>query len=92
LPLPGTPLAKLAMDMGRLPKDYDFESIKSVYLPGPQLSEVPSDELRKIHRRAFWGINLSFLYRDPIRFVQKYYRTFYYHPEWALKFVRALFQ
>jgi hypothetical protein len=56
------------------------------------LSEIPSDELRKIHRWAFWSINISFLHRDPVRFIQKYYRTLYYHPDWAVKFVRSLFQ
>jgi len=91
-PLPGTPLAKLAMDQGRLPKDYDFESAENYFLPRLHLSEVPPEELLKIHRRAFWSINLALLYKHPVRFLKKYGASLYFHPEYVLKFFRSLSQ
>ena len=70
-PLPGTPLAQLAFEKELLKSDYDFENANNYFLPRIKLSEVEPDELFKIHRRAFWSINLAFLYRHPIRFVRK---------------------
>jgi magnesium-protoporphyrin IX monomethyl ester (oxidative) cyclase len=91
-PLPGTPLAQLAFDRGLLPQDHDFENANNYFRPRLRLSEVESGELLKIHRRAFWRINLAPMYRHPVRFVEKYYRTLVAHPEYALKFFRALWQ
>ncbi len=91
-PLPGTPLAQLAFEKGLLKSDYDFENANNYFLPRIKLSEVEPDELFKIHRRAFWSINLAFLYRHPIRFVRKYWRSLRSHPEYIIKFFRSLFQ
>ena len=91
-PLPGTPLAQLAMDQGKLPKDHDFENANNYFVPRLRLSEVPPEELLKIHRRAFWEINLALLYKHPVRFFKKYQHSLSSHPEFILKFFRALFQ
>jgi len=91
-PLPGTPLAKMAMNQGKLPADHDFENANNYFLPRLALSEVAPDELLKIHRRAFWSINLALLYKHPLRFLKKYYRSLASHPEFILKFFRALAQ
>jgi len=91
-PLPGTPLAKLAMEKGMIKPDHDFENANNYFLPRLPLSEVPPDELLKIHRRAFWSINLALLYKHPVRFFKKYFHTLISHPEFILKFFRALSQ
>lgn len=91
-PLPGTPLAKLALDKGLLKQDHDFENANNYFVPRLHLSQVPPDELLKIHRKAFWSINLAFLYKHPVRFFKKYFRTVAAHPEYVLKFLRALGQ
>jgi anaerobic magnesium-protoporphyrin IX monomethyl ester cyclase len=91
-PLPGTPLAKLAMEKGMIKPDHDFENANNYFLPRLPLSEVPPDELLKIHRQAFWSINLAFLYKHPVRFLKKYSHTLASHPEFVLKFFRALGQ
>jgi radical SAM superfamily enzyme YgiQ (UPF0313 family) len=91
-PLPGTPLAQLAIDQGKLPKDHDFENANNYFVPRLHLSEVPPEELLKIHRHAFWEINLALLYHHPIRFFKKYEHSLSSHPEYILKFFRALAQ
>jgi magnesium-protoporphyrin IX monomethyl ester (oxidative) cyclase len=91
-PLPGTPLARMAIEQGKLPADHDFENANNYFLPRLPLSEVGPDELLKIHRRAFWSINLALLYRHPFRFFKKYYKSLASHPEFILKFFRALAQ
>jgi len=89
-PLPGTPLAEQARRMGALGSDYDFENANNYYLPRLHLAEPFAEELFKIHRRAFWSINLAFLYRHPFRFVRKYWRSLRSHPEYLVKFFRSL--
>ena len=91
-PLPGTPLAKMAMESGRLSRDHNFEDANNYFLPRLPLSEVPPEELLKIHRRAFWSINLALLYKHPIRFFKKYWNSLKTHPEYIIKFFRAIFQ
>ena len=89
-PLPGTPLARLAFELGLLKSDYDFENANNYFLPRIKLSELNPEELFRLHRRAFWSINLAFLYRHPIRFVKKYWRSVLSHPGYIIKFFRSL--
>ncbi len=89
-PLPGTPLAELAIQTGSLPRDHNFEDANNYYVTRLPLSEVPPEELLKIHRRAFWSLNLNLLYRHPVRFFKKYGPTISAHPEYIPKFFRAL--
>ena len=91
-PLPGTPLAQLAIERGKISSDFDFENANNYFLPKLHLSEVEPEELIRVHRRAFWEINLAFLYRHPAKFFEKYYRTLASHPEFILKFLKALFR
>ncbi len=91
-PLPGTPLAELARQMGVLGSDYDFENANNYFLPRLHLAEPPPEELFRIHRRAFWSINLSFLYQHPVGFIRKYWRSLRSHPEYIIKFFRSLFR
>ncbi len=91
-PLPGSPFAALVMENGKLPKDYDFEAPANYFKSTLQFSEVPPGELLKIHRSAFWSVNLAFLYKHPVRSFKKYWTTFAHHPEFLFKFFRSLGQ
>jgi len=89
-PLPGTPLAKLAIEQGRIRPDYDFEDEGNYLFSRFHISEVPPEELRRIHRRGFWSINLAFLYKHPFKFFEKYRASLASHPEFIIKFFRSL--
>jgi len=90
VPLPGTPLAKLAIERGRLNADFDFEASSNYLVPQLCLSEVPPGELMKIYRSAFWKINLGFLFRHPVLFFKKYLNSLASHPEYILKIFRSI--
>ena len=47
-PLPGTPLAELAIQTGSLPRDHNFEDANNYYVTRLPLSEVPPEELQKV--------------------------------------------
>jgi len=91
-PLPGSPFAGLLLEQGKLPSDYDFEAPANYFKSALQFSEVPPEELLKIHRAAFWSVNLAFLYKHPLRSFKKYWRTFANHPAFLFKFFRSLGQ
>ena len=80
------------METGKLPRDYNFEEPRNYFMPRFQYSEVPPEELLKIHRQAFWSINLALLYKHPVRFFKKYGQTLSSHPEFIFKFFRSLAQ
>jgi len=91
-PLPGTPLARQAEEMGLLEPGFDFESANNYFLPSCRTADLSAQELLRRQRREFWKQNLRLLYRSPWRFLKKYSQPLRTHPEFAVKFFRALFQ
>lgn len=92
MPLPGTPLARLAMDKGLLPPDYDYERPESYFTPSIQLSAVPPRDLKKMWRREFMLSNLRLAVTRPGQFIRKYGVALRSHPEFVFKFFQLLFR
>lgn len=91
-PLPGTPLARMAVEQGRLPEDYDYEKPETYFTPSVQLSEVPPRTLKKMWRRTFMISNLRLVLTNPVKFFRKYGAALRSHPEFLIKFFQVIFK
>jgi magnesium-protoporphyrin IX monomethyl ester (oxidative) cyclase len=91
-PLPGTPLAKKAEDEGLILPGFEYENANNYFAPSVRTPDMSPEELLKLERREFWKMNLAFPVKHPVKFIRKYKNSLRDHPEFILKFFRALLQ
>ncbi len=89
-PLPGTPLAERAISQGLVREDFDFEKAVHYFNPNIKLSDMTSQELLRVQRRALFRNNIKPLFRRPDKFFRQWGPQAMAHPEMIVKLVKSV--
>jgi len=88
-PLPGTELYKICKENGYLRPGFDFERVN--YGVGNIVTDdFKPEEIEKMVSANILKINMSLLYRNPIKFFKKYYQLVKRNPKVLFNYMRFL--
>lgn len=90
-PLVGTPLHQKCIDEGLLTNEYSNED-DNYFISRFKSPNWTAEELYRWQKKVSWSYNLSLFFRNPPRFVKKYWFTFYQHPRFVTKALKSLIQ